>query len=1466
MIGWIWRAIRLTAKVALAIVALAYFAIVRSFLFTLTFYLALYFLTGSSGFKSTLESVIAGAIPGSISFGHVQWGPAPWLVTATDIRFRGAEGEGVITAPLAIAEIDLAAELRGLWRLLFEAGPIPVHVERGRVFDPWVHVDINDKGVGIARLFYIPDPTDHTPGPLLDIHIHQAQIFCGSGRVDTPPVVIDAACIDTRGDVHITGKVHLEITLARVAAKTAVTSLRPGYFPGDSLKRLEIAARDVEFRWFVFRGLAFSFGRATGLLEDGRFWVRGGLDIDREPSLGWSVQAEADLGPLSPILPALTGGQVSGNPHLAVRGEGDLDRVELRVDAEAPAMTVGGFPLGDLGLGFGIRPPAEPGRTHAYELDRLEAEVANGRVSVTEAAYLAYPSSTLPGAPNTLHRVEARLAVDGVDPWGVVGTPGIGVLPAAIPFVQGGLGGQAQVSASFDAASQRLDVELATEGLEMTWAGTEDYPLASRYEVTGVVGYAWAPPGVDPGAWDLLGTSRLELDQLRMLSGQDEVAVDGTLDLARGTLLLTAQAQVPNIALFLKPFGVRELAGNLKLEPGAQIGGTLTSPEVRGKLKLTQGRLSIKDGKGTTRYDLGTVSAGFELTRGLLQVDRLQAATPYGSLTAGGQLRLWQGSVLDLDDRFPFRIDTLEVHRLDLAKLAPRLGVAAEVDLVAISLAGQLANLVDTLRGQAAVNLVNLSAFGEKARRVTARLGADDQRWSAKHLRVVWGNGSILDGSLSWTRQGGAIDGTLKTESLPFGAISALGKTGLEFGGELHAKLTLSGTVGQPVLMGTLGVRDFRLPPLDLGDATVTLTTSQAGRRIDLSSAAFFPGFELLESSFVAIEQGVPTHIHVDARSADFGQQDPALACGGAMTDLYAVLPALAIEGSSARACADVALDFRPLEESFFKAEITSAPGGFEVGLYDEQIVYRNASVASVHLNARGLEVDPVRVGINGAPTTQVCGELAFAGVRFAAEVSGEVPFELLRPMKEIRNLFSRFEGRLRAEPAPDRPAGMASCLPEGTPGFSLTGTFDEPRFNGRLSFLDTRVTPRGFGRFFRILEGGVVSVQPGEGRHDYRVFIDSTAPVRVELDDGVFDLWGWGELSGITPVGCEIALEGVKDLYYASSDLEVSFRPALVASLATGGFKREIELGGQIEISEGTYYKSFDTLSRAFGTVAGGGRTEVFERPLTDRVPWLKEVQLHLTVDADAIKVQAPFPLGQMDLEVALARFKVRGTLDEVQPEGEVKILEGGKFNYQVLAREFEVKESGLIFKPAEPANPALNIKAQTEIEYVDASTEDRTLDKTMLLEVVVGGTLEQPTLRCTADGRAITENECAQALLTGRPVDPFAEARGETLISLDIGSDLLGQLIGAPSGVNVQVERGGGTGAGFWIKPAKNFRIQATNVRDVDNSNRFSASFELEIGDGFILEGKANRTNSTTTSSSETFESRLRFRIPLD
>jgi len=1467
MTAALFRALRRTLSLGVKLVMtglfMAYLLVARSFLYILTLYVAVYFISGHSGTKHFVQQAVSSAIPGFITVGTMQWGPMPWSITLAGSRVHGEFTQEVIHVKTFEAEVDWAGTAAAVTRMLVVPdAPIPILMRHVRIADPTIHMNVGTEGLDFVRAFHIPKGGPSNP-PKKTIRIDHATIEGARIRIDFPEVRMDAEGIDLHLAHFLLENIDdVNFLVSRAQIETFDFHMKPHFRPFPSLDRLTMPVRNLAITRFQFVMNRFEALKLEGELDGGKMVGSIAMDFVRGQTPLWKTRMMLDLPDTSTILPELFDGHVKGALTADVEGQGSMDELNLAISGHSPAMNLLGHDVAELAMELTVAPEITPeGRiNHPFVLHSLSGDTLGGRVDVGPFRYVmrwAEPATpNADGVPmpgyGTRHAFGGTLKLDGIDPWEVLSRLDLDLDIDSLPVLRGAAAGAVHVNGHLDEETQRFALDMATDELQFSWDRAPGWPLNKVFELSGGMGLSAGGPGaLAPVEGAFEPHSVLTFNEMRLNSGADSVVMDAEMDLKRGVVDAYADIRIRELRRFLAPFGVEGVAGRAHLAR-VRVTDTFTNPTIEAYATISGAELAGNP--------MGTLTSHLAVREGLLKVKGLKTEASWGTASANGHIQLWNDALTSPDAALPFVVNDARVDNLQLKNLLPQIGLSARVSVKADRISGKAVRLIETVEGAGTVRATDLRMGTDSAKLFTADLVANSRMLKAKEVALTLASGDTITGSVMMTKGGRQFSAQLKTDDMPLTAIKWFGAQGVNLGGRVSADLSLDGSLEKPVLIGTISTYDFSLDPIFLGDGSFSITTAQDGR-IELSALDNFPGMSLLDGSHVVVTRGVPTYANFQVQAQD--------------AKVYEVLPFLAIDETELTTSAMVEVDLWPgrADESW-RVLVDAMPGDVLLSLFDDELQYDNLSELFMVVTPNELVIEPVALGVDLDDAVLVCGTFDEESL-WDLQIGGRLNMGLLRFMKDM---FSVMEGHILI--APDRATalslGDAACLPraqglveDDTRVLRLQGELLSPRLNGKLEMSDILLTPRNFGRDIELTDGSTVTLRPGDEPGMQRVSLgkDKSSRVKGKLEDGQFELWGEMMLKHLFLDSATIHGVGTEIFYAAPGEYNITINPEV--TLAVSDFmddeRRKLLLSGKTQITEGMYYRSFDSLGQAIGNIAGGSEGKTHELPLVERIPWLKSLVMDLNVFGSTFEITSPYTGGSAAVDTRFD-LRVTGGLEEMSIYDRLQIIPGGIVTYDLIDREFEVIQGTVDFR-GDLGAPEIDLELATDVAYeLTTGVEDQVEEREVTVSVRISGIPPNLDIEFwSKDSTGLDQADLQSLILTGSPRTESASLQDSLGISFDF-SQFLSSVLKAPffEAFKARVGPQGTVTTQIVTEFGRAVQLH-TKVTQAATETRVRAGFQFQLSDNLSLEGTLQRTDRAQNPT-QTYEARFKYRIPID
>jgi hypothetical protein len=800
-------------------------------------------------------------------------------------------------------------------------------------------------------------------------------------------------------------------------------------------------------------------------------------------------------------------------------------------------------------------------------------------------------------------------------------------------------------------------------------------------------------------------------------------------------------------------------------------------------------------------------------------------------------------------------IRKLRAEKIAIHKLLRGAGITTEVSLSLDKIRGLLSDPIKSLRGRGRLRTSAVSVGGERLREVRATLRGDRREIALDDVVITLDGGQTIEASVAFHKRAGTVKAHIQTESLPFEAIGAIARGVVPLKGSLTTQLHVEGTLERPVVIGTVGLENFSYGGVFLGDGVLNLTTGEDGV-IDISASENFQDLEILEGSIMKLKRGSPELVLLRIRAKD--------------ADVFRVLPGIKVPDVDLRLTGIVDVELRPGDPNqVYQLRVDAEAGGLDLRLYDGEVRLENLSPLFLVHDTEGLTIEQTTLGRGIRESLSLCGHLGSDGT-MDFQVGGELELDLLHA---LRGAFSNMNGRFVIADDPDtgHALGGNRCLTvHGDRLLWIHGGPGDLHVSGRLRSKGVVLTPRGFGREIQLTDGSTIELRDGAAPGELKIVLPESLPYRFrgQLESGGLQLTGQVILQNMKPDLIDIALVGT-DLFFSSpGQFNLTFNPEirLRAEHFSDPEARKVKVSGPVLITEGLYYKNFDRIAQALGSIGGGGAPSVsYSQPITERMPWIKDIELDVQVETPDFRVRSAFPMGQADLDTRF-NLRVGGTLGNLQLYNRVEILPGGQLLYKVIRRDFEIV-GGTIDFSGDPGRPRLDIEAQTEVTYLPAAaTEEQAQDERQVtVSIRVSGVPPGVQIEFwSKDSPNFTDADLQSLILTGRPRDESGSIQDRVGLSVDFGR-LVNDIIKSPivEALNITVGAESVTTRMIY-RLGRAVRLKTRVVQEATET-RVSAGFTFQLSDALSLEGTLQRTDRSTNPT-QTYEARFKYRIPIE
>ncbi|MBM4343159.1 MAG: translocation/assembly module TamB domain-containing protein [Deltaproteobacteria bacterium] len=975
---------------------------------------------------------------------------------------------------------------------------------------------------------------------------------------------------------------------------------------------------------------------------------------------------------------------------------------------------------------------------------------------------------------------------------------------------------------------------------------------------------------------------RVGMRDLRLSADDDDgnrlirMRGDGVLDVAGKQTRLALHLDVPRLQAWLAPFGVTQVSGALRLDAG-ELEGDWRDPAVIGHLAL--------DNLVLPGLNARHLRSRVRMRQGVVHFDDLAVEANFGTGRADVEIGLFGRDIGVLRSSWPTRVRNASVQHVDLARLVPGVTGTGEVRNGQFALDAR--DWARTLAGSAALTLRDVRMAGEVLDRVQGDVQFGGGDCSLANGRVQL-HGAVPQDDLEVSGHYDLVAQTFSTEFkvplLPFSRLRSLD------GMPLHGRVGVSGR-----LFGSL--RDFEgevavqlrglgWDKIRLGDGDFALTKRRGGPAVwtavdDLDYFDVQPGSEL---TFAGLGQLTTLALNVRTH----GELDP-----------FAVAGLPKPHGLAARVEGEVRtlVDLRP-GATRYVVDTALGAGHLQVEFAGGHRL-RNTSTALVRLTPERIAIGDTHFALHRSEF-EVCGDLTLPregeSMAMALFVAGSVDVPRSGAWAES---LSDLDLRLDILPDPIVAADPASnCLAAAQGGrgrLRLAGPVDAPRIQGTLQTRAGKVALRKYPHEIAIDEGGrlqIASVGSG-GLSALHLHIPQSHKLAMRIDNGTLKIDG--------RVGLKNLQIDTMDLMFAGDELPVdvpkqyAMRVSPAVHLTARHYgdpeRRDWWARGRVVVSEGIYYRNFDTLSGVVGNAGGGRTVDTYSKPLTESWPELADLQLDLGVLGGNFEVSSRFTLGKADLVTEFG-VQVKGTLPALRVYDHAKVVpgSGSQLSYAFNNLVFDVDRGDLDFT-GDWMRPYLDLSLRTDIAVrvsnrsggltgafgAELSTDSASADEVVQVYVQIAGVWSEHSkdfkIRLSSN-KGDTEKDvqclilfrrrCGDAggsaprlttdMLFGEAINSLATSLLKTFVdTIAIDFD--------PANVGVTAE----ASKKFGKSMALGARVQT------GRETRYTANFAFKITDRLSLNGLFRRERPVDASGTQeapvtVYESKLRYKVPLD
>jgi hypothetical protein len=718
---------------------------------------------------------------------------------------------------------------------------------------------------------------------------------------------------------------------------------------------------------------------------------------------------------------------------------------------------------------------------------------------------------------------------------------------------------------------------------------------------------------------------------------------------------------------------------------------------------------------------------------------------------------------------------------------------------------------------------------------------------SSLHVILAESLGS-LDATLGLNLNTLAIKGSLETTLIPIHRLTPVARLALPARLEAGIATRFWGTLRSPEVSGRLTIRAAQAAGIELGDADLVFSGG-LGAGLELRSEAFFRKLEL-QRLLLRFSGLVPQSAELDLAITGLEPSD-------FVQDLK--LPILARLSGQLHALA--ALDGSAPPE----LTLTVPPEGLEVKLLEleEDLWVRNPKAITITGDGRRFETkcfpleSPLgRLSLWGGVDLQEGWDLALGG-------------DFLLDNHWLLNPYLS-QHRISLE------LGAGAACAKSARAVKVSGPLANPQVQGRLELNPSMVQPRHYPQEIDISSGTLLfSGTPLEG--SFQVETADKKPLKGVLEEGDIALSLKATFEKFLPAHVEARATGSNLFLKQANQFRLVLNPVLELvldhpldpHLSSGTLK------GELDVTEGEYYRNFDKLLGSFANAFSSRSQERYSRPLEEVLPFMKKLRMDLGIHFTGLHVTSRFPFGETDMEVS-ASLRIKGTLAEPELYDRLSIIPGGAITYKVVRRDFEIVAGYADFTGAAD-RPAVDIKAQTYVRYIPSegyigsiSEDERRWGKDILINIHVFGQYPELSFELSSENSEFDQADLQTLLLLGMTRSDLENRVGATGMSINILTDdmtdaLSGVLLSAfVDDVSLGFTQEGGIQAETVTRVGRAIELD-TRVEQDQTTSEYSAGFRFMLTDDIFLEGRM-KMRQEELETYRNYEGRIRYRIPLE
>lgn len=1442
-----WALVRLTY--------LTYLLIFRSFLYVMTLLLFTYFYLNSSYFLDVLHPILADVLPGAITIEELQYGPVPSQVRIVGVSIDDPNGIEVIEAKRVFATVDLvrfgvwasrnSAIALGLQGAGKEMTPLQLHISSVLVGDFRVLLDFkSDEHLTLVNAFVSrkvdPDDKDDPNAP-------SPRIFIGNARGENGKVELNFKHMDML--LNSVGFMGGDVIIHHGSADVFVDelSLEKGWMrlaeeispiPGEAV---DMDLKKIKLVDYALEGDEFMLSEFVGKVGEMDLRLEGHLSWWESEGIRFWTDADVQLPASDAIIRRLLGNWLEGSVTLSVSGGGDFYSPKVTYEMESPRLSISGVELVELQTAGELQVSEEKGVE--LSVKGLESKFGGGRISIQDAEW-GLQSGDFSG----------KVFFEKMTGSGILKSVGVSL---DNPYLPEEVTGMLGVDGSLN--DQGFQVRMETQEDPLRTRFNQDFMGAfSSFSLDGAVGVGWADGKLSLSAEQCVSRFRgaqVYLDGKWVSGG---VGWDGAIEL--NSLDLDT----------LSGFAGTSLSGKLSLAK-TQVKGEFPS--------LSPARLRV-EGLAIGDVELGQVTSQVSMQGGTVELTHSLVDWKDSFLRFTGELSLFDPETFELNETLAFRLKEVRGERIHLARFVGP-GLSGKADLRNGVLKGDLAHLTESLKGTVDVQVMSLLELSEGlVREAGGHLAfrSDSVRLTNGHAMLT--SGEYLDfPEVHWNWKRKTLEGDVVIPELELASNPLLQNSG--FSGRVRGGVHFTLGPRWSALSGEIEAQDLMGAGLVIGDGGLVLTSTGKGTMALEASNFFYDGKLMPESRLVLGAYGKPRELHIEALFRDL--------------EVVKLFPDLSSLGGDLRFDGKTHLGYYPR-----RARRSPVAFGIEVDKNGLRGTLNHGSIPVTTRLPASLEyLGDGRWSIEQLTlqsedrSLELCGtmDMTRGNDMFLRAVT---PLDLFGLEKE---LVSVLEGSVVTAADenlrrlyPTNCFSSESPLEGEVPGYlHVGGTVQAPVIEGTLSLSGLRVRPRGKSIDLRV-DHGLVSMQAVRERRGLAQRITFPEPIVGRLGGGQLRLSGDALLRNWQFQESALALELVDVSYSISPELRVRVNAdAVLAGETRKGSSNPLTLKGGIDLLEGGYVPKSDGLEEVTDRFDGSEDEGTFSADFMS----LGDTVLDMDLRGANFGVRAALPVGETDMELRLDT-KIRGTLSDSQVIGRVEALSGGTIRNGVINRQFEVVKATADFD-GNPYQPSIQAEVQTEVTFQDSAGldpfggSDQVMstfnssgpeDKTVVIRALIEGRadfsapgkeLENFELSLTSDSGSYGQVELVPLLVSGVPPGSKGGATTESgasvpIIANDVENLLTSSLLGAfVDRLSLGVSLDGGVDWGLRKLVGENLTLEVRGQQYTEGQS-VRPQFDLRLTDRLSLQGAMKYYQYGADNGEQVYETKLRYRIPLN